>query len=278
MGKWGKTPYLGFELALAQMSVSGGNKKENLTKAENMIAIAAAHGSSLVLLPEAMDLGWTHPSSKTDSEPIPDGSPFQKLSQAAFRHKIFVCAGLTERCGDQVFNSAVIIDKKGKLLCLHRKINELDIGHPYYALGDRLQVVKTELGTIGLMICADGFVKDQVISRTLGYMGADIIISPCSWAVRSTHDNDAEPYGDFWREAYKPVAKEFKIVIAAVSNVGWLEAGPWKGKKCIGSSLVIGPDGEDIYQAPYGAAAETICYVKYGVRPHTTSIILPRML
>jgi predicted amidohydrolase len=256
---------MGFEIkikiALAQMAVLGGRKEDNLTKAENMIAAAAAHGSSLVILPEAMDLGWTHPSSTIESEPIPDGSPFHRLSQAAERHKIFVCAGLTERYQNQVFNSAVIIDKNGELLCLHRKINELDIGHPYYALGDRLQVVNTELGTIGLMICADGFARDQVISRTLGYMGADIIISPCSWAVRSTHDNEAEPYGDFWRDVYKPVAKEFKIVIAAVSNVGWLEAGPWAGKKCIGSSLVIGPDGNDIFQAPYGPAAETICYV-----------------
>jgi len=172
-------------------------------------------------------LGWIHPSSIAKSEPIPKGSPFKRLSQAASRHKIYVCSGLTELCGDQVFNSAVIIDKNGKLLSLHRKINELDIGQLYYAVGNRLQVVETELGTLGLMICADGFARDQVISRTLGYMGADIIISPCSWAIRSTHDNKAEPYGNFWRDAYRPVSKDFNIVIAAVSNVGWVEADPW---------------------------------------------------
>jgi hypothetical protein len=57
------------------------------------------------------------------------------------------------------------------------------------------------------------------------------------------------------------VAKDFRIVIAAVSNVGWIEAGPWAGKKCIGSSLVIGSDGKDMLQAPYGPEAETICFV-----------------
>jgi len=250
-----------FKAALIQMSVVGGNKPRNIARAEELIAEAAARGSRLAILPEAMDLGWTHPSSRTDAEPVPDGEPFRRLAQAASAHGIFVCAGLTERSGGQVFNSAVIIGKDGKLLCLHRKINELDIGHPFYALGDQLNVVHTELGALGLMICADGFARDLVLSRSLGYMGADIILSPSAWAVPCDHDNGKEPYGDLWRDSYKPVAREFSLWIAGVSNVGQIEAGPWAGRKCIGCSLVIGPDGAEVLQGPYGADAETILYV-----------------
>jgi predicted amidohydrolase len=76
-----------------------------------------------------------------------------------------VCSGLVERAGDQVFNSAVILDRRGKLLLLHRKLNELTIGHEYYAQGDRLNVCHTELGTLGLMICADGFAHNQVLTH-----------------------------------------------------------------------------------------------------------------
>jgi len=250
-----------FEMALIQMSVVGGNKARNLARAQGMIAAAAAHGSRLVVLPEALDLGWTHPSSQIDAEPIPDGEPYRRLAQSAAMHGVYVCAGLTERFGDQVFNSAVIVDKKGERLCVHRKINELDIGHPFYAQGDRLNVVHTELGSLGLMICADGFAKDHVLSRSLGYMGADIILSPCAWAVSGDHDNDKEPYGDTWRMAYKPVAQEFSLWMAGVSNVGVINAGPWVGHKCIGCSLVMGPRGEEVLQGPYGVDAETILYV-----------------
>ena len=250
-----------FKMALIQMCVTGGNKSRNLARAQEMIAEAAAHGSRLVVLPEAMDLGWTHPSSKTESEPIPDGEPSRVLSQAASSHGVYICAGLTERSGDLVFNSAVIIGNNGKILALHRKVNELDIGHPFYAQGDRLNVAQTELGTMGLMICADGFAKDQVLSRSLCYMGADIILSPSAWAVPSNHDNGKEPYGDTWRNAYRPVAKDFRVWIAGVSNVGIMEAGPWAGWKCIGCSLVVGPSGEQILQGPYGVDAETILYV-----------------
>lgn len=258
---------MAFEMALIQMSVAGGAKSRNLEHAESLIAEAADHGSALVVLPEAMDLGWTHPSSTTDAEPIPEGEPFRRLAQAAARHGVYVCAGLTERFGSQVFNAAVIIGKHGEPLCLHRKLNELDIGHAYYAQGDRLNVVHTEIGTLGLMICADAFARGEVLTRSLGYMGADLIVSPCAWAVPADYDNEKEPYGALWRRVYKRVAKDFHLWIAGVSNVGPIDAGPWVGRKCIGCSLVVGPDGEAVVQGPYGEGAETILYVNVELVP-----------
>ncbi len=255
-----------FKMALIQMRVVGGERSRNLSRAEAMIAEAAAHGSRLVLLPEAMDLGWTHPASRSESEPIPEGAASRSLMRAASHHDIYVCAGLTERAGERVFNSAILVGNDGRLLSLHRKIHELEIGHPYYALGDRLSVVSTELGTLGVMICADGFAKDQVISRTLGYMGADVILSPSAWAVPHDHDNGKEPYGALWKSVYGPVAEDFRIWIVGASNVGAIEAGPWAGRKCIGCSLAVGPDGKAVLQGPYGVDAETILYLDVETR------------
>ena len=171
-----------FRLALCQMLVEGGAMDRNLARAERMIAEAAAANADIVLLPETMDLGWTHPSAAREAEGVPDGAPFRRIAAAAARHGVFVCAGLTERDGDRVYNCAVLIDRGGSLLLRHRKLNELDIAHDLYAQGDRLNVAHTELGTIGVMICADGFAKDRVPSRALGYMGADFILSPSAWA------------------------------------------------------------------------------------------------
>ncbi|MCJ8328388.1 MAG: carbon-nitrogen hydrolase family protein, partial [Lentisphaeria bacterium] len=146
-------------------------------------------------------------------------------------------------------------------LCKHRKLNELDIGHEYYAQGDRLNVAETEFGTFGLMICADGFAKDNVISRSLCYMGADIILSPSAWAVPADHDNEKEPYGDIWRKVYTQIAKEFSTAVVGVSNVGLITDGPWKDRLCIGCSLAIDASGNEILQAPYGVDAECILYI-----------------
>lgn len=247
------------------MSVQGGAAEENLARAVERIQRAAAEGAQLVLLPEALDLGWTHPSAREFAQPIPEGECCQRLAAAARKHKIHVCAGLTERHGAQVFNAAVLLDSEGRLLLHHRKLNELEIGHACYDQGDRLGVAHTSLGTLGLMICADAFARDQVVSRTLGLMGAQVILSPCAWAVPADHDNTREPYGKLWRENYGPVARAFRLWIAGVSNVGPLEAGPWRGRRCIGCSLVVGPDGLDVLQGPYGDAADRLLVAE--IRP-----------
>lgn len=252
---------MGIRVSLIQMSVVGGDKLRNLARAEELIAEAARNGAELALLPEALDLGWTHPSCRAEAEPIPSGMPAQRLLAAAAEHRIYLCAGLTERDGERVFNSALIAGPSGELLCLHRKLNELTIGHDCYAQGDRLNVVHTELGTLGLLICADGFAEGQVLSRALCYMGADIVLSPSAWAVPTDHDNTKTPYGGEWLDVYVPVARRYRVWFLSTSNVGRIDAGPWAGRKCIGCSMAIGPDGAQVLRGPYGEAAEAILYV-----------------
>lgn len=256
-----------FKIALVQMLVAGGAKQENLRRAESAIAAAAAQAAQLVLLPETLDLGWTHPSAKEQAEAIPGGEPFERLSVAAKQHGVFLCAGLTERDRSQVFNSAILLDDSGQLLLKHRKLNELEIGHDVYSQGDRLSVVHTRLGAIGVMICADGFACDHVLSRSLCYMGADIILSPSAWARPATHDNIADPYGSVWREAYFPVARDFSVWFASASCVGPMTAGPWSGRNCIGCSMVVDSEGREVLQGPYGPDADTILYADIRLTP-----------
>lgn len=245
-------------LAMAQMLVEGGRKDANLARACTRIAEAAAAGAQIIVLPEALDLGWTHPSALTDAEPVPGGGPFERLRDAAARHGLFVCAGSTELADEKVFNAAVLIGPDGGLLLHHRKLNELGIGRAFYARGDRLGVAETPFGRIGVMICADAFAPGQVVGRTLGLMGADLILSPCAWAVPVDHDNARETYGQLWRDNYGPVARDFGLWIAGVSNVGPITGGPWIGRRCIGNSLLVGPDGEPALTGPYGADAEAL--------------------
>ncbi len=254
-----------FTLALCQMKVVGGNRETNLKHAGEMIAEAAGRGADFILLPEAMDLGWTDPSALTEAEPVPGGKTCTHLAKLAKKHGVYVCSGLTEKAGEKVYNSAVIINPEGELILLHRKIYELSIGHVYYGLGDRLNVCKTEFGTIGLLICADAVADGYELTRSLAYMGADVILSPSSWAAPAEHDNQKEPYGGMWNDAYKPIASDFRVWIASCSNVGWMTGGPWKGRKGIGCSMVIGPGGTDVLHGPYGVEADTILYV--GINP-----------
>ena len=244
-------------MALVQAHLAGGERDRNIAHVLDLVADAAAQDARIVVVPECFPLGWTDPSAAELADAVPDGETTRVLRDAAREHGVYLCSGVVERAGEQVYNAAVLIDPAGEILLHHRKLNELDIGHPFYATGDRLGVVDTPLGRIGLMICADAFAEDRVVTRTLGLMGAELILSPSAWAVPADHDQDAEPYGDLWRNAYGPVCREHDLYVVGVSNVGWIPDGPWAGRKCVGCSLLMGPDGI-VAEAPYGPDAETI--------------------
>ena len=87
-----------FFLALGQIPVQPGQREQNIARAIKTIDLAhVCDGAEVVLLPEALPLGWTHPSARTDAEPIPDGEWCCALSDAARRNKVWVCSGVIER-------------------------------------------------------------------------------------------------------------------------------------------------------------------------------------
>jgi len=250
------------------MLVVPGEVEANLRRAEERIATAAKAGADLVLLPEALDCGWSHPCAREFAGAIPDGAACRRLRAAAKQQGVFVCGGLVEResrtppHAPRFFNSAVLVDPRGEVVLHHRKINELEFARELYSVGDRLGVAETPWGRAGLMICADGFAPGQAISRSLALMGARFILSPCAWAVPADHDNAQQPYGRLWLENYGPVARDFGVWIAGCSNVGPITAGPWAGRKCIGNSLVVAPSNEVATRGAYGAQADEVILVR----------------
>lgn len=241
-----------FQLGMAQILVEGGRPAANLDRAVAAIEQAAAMGCRVVVLPECLNLGWTDPSARERAEPIP-GPHFEQLARAARSASVWVAAGLVERSGARLFNSAVLISPVGELLLHHRKINELDIALDLYSVGNRLGVVETELGTFGLAICADNFSDSLAVSHVLARMGAQVILSPSAWAVDADHDNQKQPYGQLWLDAYRELARLYDVTVVGVSNIGPITSGPWRGRKCIGCSLAVGPEGV-LARGPYNEA------------------------
>ena len=248
-----------FTLAMGQMRVVGGEVAGNLGRASLAVREAVAGGAKVIVLPEVLDCGWCDESAREHAGSIPGGSSFEILARTAAEHAIYLCAGLTEREGDRIFNSAVLLGSDGSLLLKHRKVNELEFAKEIYSTAhEATAVCKTELGNLGLMICADAFIAGEVLTRSLAGLGAQLILSPCAWAVPPDHDQKKEPYGDLWRDVYGRVARETGIWIAGASNVGTIRHGEWSGHHCIGCSMLVGPDGEVRASGSYGMDAEAV--------------------
>jgi predicted amidohydrolase len=236
------TPTASVRMGMGQLLVEGGEPVRNLERAARMIGEAAQQGCELILLPETLDFGWTHPSALLEAQPIP--GPFSdQLCQQAAHHKIYVCAGLTERLNGRNYNAAILINPEGEILVKYHKINLLGVELPFYSIGQTLNVVDTPLGKIGVNICADNYLDGLPIGHTLARMGAEFIISPSSWTVDYSLTEEDDPYREKWVNPFSILARLYNVVVVGTTSVGYIVGGPYEGKKSIGCSLAVDASG-----------------------------------
>ena len=230
------------KVGLGQMLVEGGEPERNFQRAALMIQKSAEQQCDILLLPECMDLAWTHPSAKREALPIP-GTYSQKLCEYARNFNIYLCVGLTENDNGKVYNSAILINSEGKIILKYHKINLLVVEQDFYHVGNSLSVVETPFGIIGVNICADNYMSGLPIGHALARMGAQIILSPSSWTVDYSTTEGQDPYGDKWLKPYSILANLYNLVIIGTTSVGYIVGGPYEGKKMVGCSLAVGKEG-----------------------------------
>lgn len=231
------------KIGMAQLLVEGGEAERNFERAFKLLDEAKEQGCDLVILPETIDFAWTHPRSIEESLPIP-GAFSDLFCQKAKELDIYICLGLTERVDENKrYNTAILIDSKGEIISKYHKINLLEVEHPFYEVGNTLNVVDTPFGKIGLNICADNYPEALAIGHTLARMGAQIILSPASWTVDYSMIEGMDPYQDKWIQPLSYLASLYNIVIVSTTSVGYIVGGPYEGKKMVGCSLAVNKDG-----------------------------------
>ncbi|MDD4796883.1 MAG: carbon-nitrogen hydrolase family protein [Eubacteriales bacterium] len=239
-------------IAMIQTLVEYGRWEDNFSRAKTLLGEAAAAGAQIAVLPECFDLGWAYPAAGQDALPIP-GPRSDILSRWAREYGLYLAAGLTERDGDRIYNAAVLLDPHGEILLKHRKINILTDVEGMYSVGDRLGVVDTPLGRVGLAICADNLEDSLALGHSLCRMGAQLILSPSAWAVPP--NNSRLTYGEEWFVPYGQLCRLYDVSVVGVSNVGAVTQGAWQGWSCIGNSIAMGPGAQNLAVLPFGEDA-----------------------
>ena len=167
---------------------------ENASSAESVeefcevVEQAGKKGCDIVCLGEGINLigvsiGDTYARYPDIAEPIP-GPTTDRLGELARKYKMYIVAALGEREKQAVYNTAVLIDRRGELVGKYRKVylpeGELEQG---CAPGDAYPVFDTDFGRIGMMICYDSWYVDP--ARALAIQGAEIIFLPI-WGGNAT--------------------------------------------------------------------------------------------
>ena len=161
-----KVGFVQFEPVFGQIGV-------NLAKVERLLADIDA---DLIVLPELFTSGYVFTSREEAgnlAEEIPGGKTVELLGSIARQKKIHIVAGLCEKKGDRLFNSAVLISPEG-WRGTYRKVHLFNEEKLWFEPGEEGFTV-FDIGTcrIGLMICFDWFFPEA--ARIMALQGAQII-------------------------------------------------------------------------------------------------------
>jgi len=130
----------------------------------------------LIVLPEGITVVGTTKSYAEVAETVP-GPTTERLAEVARKRKAYVVAGIYEREGTTLYNTAVMLDRSGALAGKYRKVylprEEVEKG---LTPGSSYPVFGTDFGKVGLMICYDVFFSDP--ARALAAQGAEMILMP----------------------------------------------------------------------------------------------------
>jgi predicted amidohydrolase len=237
-----KSIHPGVRVAMVQMDIVDGNPIENMKRAKKGIEKAVRMKADLICLPEAADLGWLCQKARNDAFPIP-GKFTDFLSGLAIKHHVYISAGCLEKDCEKTYNSAILINRSGKIILKHRKINTLPklTSHLYEAgSADSIKTADTEFGRIGITICADNFSIEY--PRKVGSLGAWLLISPYGFAEK---ESDLPDNSVSYLNHVKKVAGESKLwVIGTDSAISEIAGGEWQGYLHSGCSIVADPQGK----------------------------------
>jgi len=224
--------------AMCQIVCIDGDRRGNLVRIESAVAEAASAGARIACLPETAIYGWVNPEAHDRAHPIP-GTDSQRLCEIAKRHKAFLCVGLAEKDGNDLYDSALLIDDTGRILLKHRKIILLsELMTPPYAAGDEVHVVQTEFGRIGLLICAD--THDPEILTRMAQLEPDLVLVPYGYAA----PEEAWPeHGKVLERVVVTAAQAFKAPVIGTNLLGQITHGPWAGYTYAGHSVAADRTG-----------------------------------
>jgi predicted amidohydrolase len=225
-------------VAMCQIVCLDGDRRGNFARIENAVREAGQAGADIACLPEAAIYGWVNPDAHRRAHPIP-GEDSQRLCELARGYGLHLCVGLEEKDGEQLYDSALLIDDKGRVLLKHRKMNLLEwLMTPPYSPGQEVRTAQTRFGKIGVLICADTHV-DEILQR-MADLRPDLVLVPYGYAAQET----AWPeHGTELERVVVHAAGVIGAPVVGTNPVGQITHGPWMGWTYGGHSVAADQTG-----------------------------------
>lgn len=241
---------MAFDVAVVQFCPDKGDVANNLTRVGAAVRQAVAEGADLVVFPEASLTGYFLEAG-VDELALGREELLQRLVAAVgpLPRQVDVALGFYEATDSKSTNSAAYASlgpDGDRLLNVYRKFfpptyHVFDESR-FVTWGDELGVVDTRFGRIGILICEDMW--HAIMPTLLAVAGCDLLLVHSATPARGF---SAEKPANVLRyeSMASAVAQEHGFFVVLSMLVGFEG-----GKGLAGGSLVVGPDGATIVQAP----------------------------
>jgi predicted amidohydrolase len=208
---------------LAQLEPVPGAPDANASRGAEIVR---AHDAELVVFPELYLSGYDLRRAG-DAAIEPDAAPIAALRRAAAETGTAVAIGFAERRGAALANSLALIDERGELVAVYRKVHlfgdELDAFEP----GEQLVVAELAGRRAGALICFDMEFPEP--ARALAVAGADLLV---------TASANMEPfYGDH------RIASQARALDNRLPHLYCNRCGEEAGLRFVGGSRALHADG-----------------------------------
>lgn len=224
-------------VSCAQIEPKTADVDANLAKMEAYVeqTMEKYPKTNLIVFPELAISGYepTKAEFHEMAETLPDGRSMKFMGRLAEKHNIHIVYGLPEKdpfVSDVLYNSAVLIDNKGRAVGSYRKAHPFDGEKMWCRAGNDFPVFDTEIGKIGIMICWDTAFPE--VARIYALKGADLIVVSTNWE---------KPYEEDWDLITRARAFDNTLHLVAANRIG-----DDKTLGFFGRSKIIDPTGHEI--------------------------------
>ncbi|PZU21304.1 MAG: amidohydrolase [Shinella sp.] len=150
---------------------------ENIATMTRLVKEAVAGDApDILVFPELSLTGLDNPGARAEPLEGPAVSAFVRL---AMRNRIYLVAGLAERDGDALYNTAVLAGPEG-LIGSYRKTHLAEADRNWARAGDEWKTYDLAIGRVGLAIGHDALYPEAI--RALSLMGCDVVACPSAIA------------------------------------------------------------------------------------------------